>query len=47
MIIFACSADITYNISISELDYSDDLKVISRAEWGWQPLDKSSSTALN
>lgn len=27
-------------IEISELDYPSDLKVISRAEWGWQPLQR-------
>jgi len=27
-------------VNISELDYSNDLKVNSRADWGWQPLDK-------
>jgi uncharacterized protein YbbC (DUF1343 family) len=26
-------------INISELEYPDDLKVTSRADWGWQPLE--------
>jgi uncharacterized protein YbbC (DUF1343 family) len=28
-------------INISELDYPNDLKVITRAEWGWQPLERT------
>ncbi len=28
-------------INISELEYPNDLKVISRADWGWQPLDRT------
>ena len=27
-------------INISELEYQNDLKVNSRADWGWQPLEK-------
>ena len=27
-------------INISELEYPNDLKVNSRADWGWQPLEK-------
>ncbi len=40
IIVFACSANISNNINISELQYPDDLKVIARTEWGWQPLNK-------
>ena len=27
-------------INISELEYQNDLKVVTRADWGWQPLEK-------
>ena len=27
-------------VNISELEYPNDLKVFSRSDWGWQPLDK-------
>ena len=27
-------------VNISELEYPNDLKVISRADWGWQPLER-------
>lgn len=39
-ILIGCSANISENINISELDYPANLKVITRAEWGWQPLRK-------
>jgi uncharacterized protein YbbC (DUF1343 family) len=37
---WGCSSS-TQMINISELEYPDNLKVIARAEWGWQPLTKS------
>lgn len=40
ILLFACSANISNNINISELDYPGDLKVITRADWGWKPLDR-------
>lgn len=39
-ILFSCSADITKNINISELDYPTELNVVTRDSWGWQPLEK-------
>jgi uncharacterized protein YbbC (DUF1343 family) len=41
LLLFACSANISDNKSITELKYPDDLKVVTRAEWGWQPLTKT------
>lgn len=29
------------NIEVKELEYPEDLKVITRKEWGWIPLEKS------
>ncbi|MBE0539455.1 MAG: DUF1343 domain-containing protein [Ignavibacterium sp.] len=37
---WGCSSG-TQIINISELEYPEDLKVITRAEWGWQPLVNS------
>jgi uncharacterized protein YbbC (DUF1343 family) len=37
--IWGCSSS-SQMINISELEYPNDLKVISRADWEWQPLDK-------
>ncbi|MCU0342641.1 MAG: DUF1343 domain-containing protein [Ignavibacterium sp.] len=34
-----CSSSLQM-VNISELEYSDDLNVVSRSDWGWQPLDK-------
>ena len=39
-LLLSCSADITKNINISELDYQTDLKVFTRTNWGWQQLEK-------
>ncbi|MFZ1282318.1 MAG: N-acetylmuramoyl-L-alanine amidase, partial [Ignavibacteriaceae bacterium] len=39
-LLLSCSADITKNINISELDYPTDLKVSTRTNWGWLPLEK-------
>lgn len=39
IIIWGCSSS-SQMINISELEYSNDLKVISRADWGWQGLDR-------
>ncbi len=36
---WGCSSS-TQMINISELEYPNDLKVISRADWGWKPLDR-------
>lgn len=36
----SCSANISNNINISELNYPNDLNVIKRAEWNWKPLEK-------
>jgi len=30
-------------INISEIQYPNDLKVVSRADWGWQPLEQTIS----
>lgn len=40
VLLLSCSADITKNINISELDYPTDLKVSTRTNWGWLPLEK-------
>ena len=37
--IMGCSSS-SQMINISELDYPNGLKVVSRAEWGWQALDR-------
>ncbi len=37
--ISGCSS-VSQMINISELEYPNNLKVITRAEWGWQPLDR-------
>ncbi len=37
--ILGCSST-SQMVNISELEYPSDLKVISRSDWGWQPLDK-------
>src|SRR5574338_612659 len=34
---WGCSSS-TQLINISELEYPSDLKIVTRAEWGWQPL---------
>lgn len=39
--IFSQCASTSEMIVISDLHYPTDLKVIPRAEWGWQPLTKS------
>jgi uncharacterized protein YbbC (DUF1343 family) len=39
-IFWGCSTSLKM-IDISELDYPNDLTVITRAEWGWQPLTRS------
>lgn len=39
LIVWGCSSS-TQMVNISELDYPSDIEVITRAEWGWQPLDK-------
>ncbi len=38
--LFGCSTS-QQIINVSELDYPNDLKVISRANWGWMPLDRA------
>lgn len=40
----SCSANISNNINISELNYPKDLNVIKRAEWNWKPLEKTLPT---
>ncbi len=37
-IFWGCSSS-SQMINISELEYPSDLQVISRADWGWQPMD--------
>ena len=39
IIVWGCSSS-SQLINISELEYPNDLKVVLRADWGWQPLDK-------
>lgn len=39
IIIWGCSSS-SQIINLSELNYPTDLKVVSRAQWGWYPLDK-------
>ena len=37
--IIGCSSS-TQMVNISELEYPNDLIVVTRADWGWQPLDR-------
>ncbi len=39
LFLLGCSSS-SQMINISELKYPSDLKVISRADWGWKPLDR-------
>ena len=39
IIVWGCSSS-SQMINISELEYPNDLKVVSRADWGWIPLDR-------
>ena len=39
LFLLGCSSGLQM-INISELEYPNDLKVMSRADWGWQSLDK-------
>ncbi len=39
LIISGCSVEVYRDINTLELDYSDSLHVIRRADWGWQPLE--------
>jgi uncharacterized protein YbbC (DUF1343 family) len=39
ILILGCSSS-SQMINISELEYPNDLKVVSRADWDWQPLDR-------
>ncbi|HEX9253144.1 MAG TPA: exo-beta-N-acetylmuramidase NamZ domain-containing protein, partial [Ignavibacteriaceae bacterium] len=39
-LLLGCSSS-SQMINISELEYPGDLKVITRAEWGWTPLDRA------
>ncbi len=39
ILLFGCSST-SQMINISELEYPIDLKIISRADWGWNPLDR-------
>ncbi|AFH48687.1 Hypothetical protein IALB_0975 [Ignavibacterium album JCM 16511] len=39
--LFSQCATTSEMIMISDLHYPNDLKVISRAEWGWQPLNRT------
>jgi len=41
LFMLACSADISQNINVSEIDYPSDITVIRRTDWGWQQLEKS------
>ena len=39
LFLLGCSSS-SQMINISELEYPNDLKVMSRADWGWQSLDR-------
>ena len=39
LLFLGCSSS-SQMIDISELEYPNDLKVVLRADWGWQPLDR-------
>jgi len=39
-LVYACSSSNQY-LQISELHYPDNLTIISRTDWGWQPLSKT------
>jgi len=41
LFLFSQCASTSQLIIISELQYPSDLKVISRSDWGWQPLSKT------
>lgn len=40
-IIYGCASTSTVMINVAELNYPSDLNVISRSEWGWQPLEQT------
>jgi uncharacterized protein YbbC (DUF1343 family) len=40
-IIYGCASTPTLVVNVAELSYPSDLNVISRSDWGWQPLEKS------
>jgi hypothetical protein len=39
LFLLGCSSGLQM-INISELEYPNDLKVMSRADWGWQPFEQ-------
>ena len=39
LLFLGCSSS-SQLINVSELDYPNDLKVVLRANWGWQPIDR-------
>ena len=39
LLFLGCSSS-SQLINVSELNYPNDLKVVLRADWGWQPLDR-------
>ncbi|HSL90864.1 MAG TPA: exo-beta-N-acetylmuramidase NamZ domain-containing protein, partial [Ignavibacteriaceae bacterium] len=41
LIIYGCASTSTLVINVAELNYPSDLNVVSRSDWGWQPLEKS------
>ena len=38
--LLGCSSSLQL-VNVSELEYPADLKIISRADWGWQPLERT------
>lgn len=39
-ILLGCASTSTLIINITELDYPSDMNVVSRADWGWKPIDQ-------
>ena len=44
LLFFSCSTKVGEIITVSELNYPAELKIIKRADWGWQQLDKAISS---
>lgn len=44
-ILFGCGDSNSDDISIKELNYSDNIKIIKRSEWGWKQLENKKAEA--
>lgn len=39
ILVFGCSTHVENEIRVTELEYTEILPIVKRAEWGWQPLE--------